>query len=173
MDTQSHWFTATRPCFKSQGYANGAKITVEAGLRHLRGNARPYFSLTGTITEPRRGEVAGGQLHPDVLAHWPELAPVAALHLSDDRGEPTHAAANGLYHLGIGHYSQLNLAHAARHFRISESEAQELRDRIMSGSGHDAERYAAELEAMRPRWLAEAQAAVALLDRLRSTSTAE
>jgi hypothetical protein len=76
------------------------RITAKGGLHKLRGNARPYFSLTGDVdrwTGAVWADDMGGCIHDEILKHWPELADLAALHLSDDTGQPMHAAGNGWY----------------------------------------------------------------------------
>ena len=42
-------------------------------------------------------------MHPEVITYWPELAPIVALHLSNDHGVPMYAEANGWYQLA-GYY---------------------------------------------------------------------
>jgi len=85
-------------------------IQADANLHYLNGNKRPYFSVTGTIGPVRNGQVdgdapgsSGGCVHDEVLKHFPELAPVVALHLCDDLGSPGYNGANGWYCLG-GYY---------------------------------------------------------------------
>lgn len=79
-------------------------IKAYGGLHHIKGNRKPYFSLTGATWEKDRNgngwrEACGGCIHETLLEHFPHLAPLAALHLSDIDGVPMHAAANGLYWL--------------------------------------------------------------------------
>jgi hypothetical protein len=75
------------------------RLDVKGGLEHLRGNARPHFSLTCWESAPHNPNVecSGGCAHGLILSHWPELADLAALHLADDEGAPMHAEANGWY----------------------------------------------------------------------------
>lgn len=80
------------------------KLIAYGGLHHIKGNRAPYFSLTGAEYEKTRHgigwqEASGGCIHDALLEQWPDLAPLAALHLSDIDGTPMHAAANGLYWL--------------------------------------------------------------------------
>lgn len=77
----------------------GHTITATAQLYRLDGNPRPYFSATATIAKRGRTD-AGGCIHDEILAHFPELAPVVRVHLSDDRGVPMHAYANAAYYAG-------------------------------------------------------------------------
>lgn len=73
-------------------------LRVKCGLHYLQGNRRPYFTVTGEIYKGHR-EIAGGCLHREIAAVYPRLAPIIALHLSDDNGTPMHAAANSWYQL--------------------------------------------------------------------------
>lgn len=82
-------------------------LTATAKLVHLKGNARPYFSVTGDLRRVRStrdelilGEwLAGGCLHDEIAKAFPQLQPVIDLHLADDTGEPMHGEANGWYWL--------------------------------------------------------------------------
>ena len=147
------------------------RTTVTAGLHYLAGNERPYFSVTCAVDEQagngRWMESSGGADREAILAEFPELAPVVALHLSDDRGVPMHAVANGVYWL-----KERKLATFARQLRLSHAEAVEARDYIAAAvlDGRDAQ---AELSwwldrgtGILKRWQAEADAAIVLLDTL-------
>ena len=76
-------------------------VKAEGGLHYIGGNAKPYFSLT--YTEHRKGFPnqcqSFGADHSKILKYWPRFADLAALHLSDIDGVPTHAEANGWYWL--------------------------------------------------------------------------
>jgi hypothetical protein len=189
-------FVAKAP-YSKEGYAPGSTIKVTAGLHKLDGNARPYWSVTADIRERGR-EVAGGCLHDDVLAVWPELAPVVALHLSDDTGEPMHAEANGWYWLA-GHYGgageryhggnaeynkRAPIEIFADSVRISVDEAWTLANIWQESASFGAaivnydwkkvrEAFGAWVEAQRPRWQAESDQAVALLASLNAKQEAE
>jgi hypothetical protein len=98
-----HKITRTKP-YNGAEYGPGATITVKAGLHYFGGNSAPYFSVTGEITRPRRRDAdTAGAIHEEILRHWPELAPVIDLHLSDHNGTPMYAEANGWYQLA-GYY---------------------------------------------------------------------
>lgn len=71
-------------------------LKVYGGLHYLKGNRLPYFSLTGATWIAGREDM-GGCIHETILEHFPEFADLAALHLSDIDGVPSHSAANGLY----------------------------------------------------------------------------
>ena len=165
----SHVFKATRTSKRlTKEYGPGAQISVKAGLHYIRGNSRPYFSVTAEITtnqSRRRNDCETcGCLHEYILRFWPALAPVVALHGSDDQGEPMHANADGLYHLGIGAYSKWDRVAACRHFRLSSGEVDRLRNAILSGEGYDSYYYAASVDVMRVRWAKEADLARQILD---------
>jgi hypothetical protein len=124
--------------------------TVRAigGLHFIAGNAAPYFSLTMESRSRNREDQFGAQ-HDELTRIWPELAPLAALHLSSIDGVPMHAASNGLYYVqhlipGASGRSRFNSSFAtcphstkvkipdectqtmADHFRISLNEARGL-----------------------------------------------
>lgn len=88
-----------------RAYWGAKRITIKAELHHYASNPRPHFSITATIHTTHnmpttdRGWVAGGCLHGAILKTRPDLAPLVALHLSDDTGQPMHAEANGWYWL--------------------------------------------------------------------------
>lgn len=71
------------------------KLIAYGGLHHIKGNRAPYFSLTGAEYEKTRHgigwqEASGGCIHEALLEQWPDLAPLAALHLSDIDGTPAY-----------------------------------------------------------------------------------
>ncbi len=74
------------------------RMTVWGGLHYIRGNAAPHFSLTQSTWRNSREECFGAS-HEAILARFPQFADLAALHLSDIDGQPTHAIANGWYNL--------------------------------------------------------------------------
>ncbi len=108
-----------------------------AQLTHL-GNQRPYFSVI----------CDHGADHGAILAHFPEIAGLVALHLSDETGAPMHAVANARYFTEQGNAPAL-----ARHLRIAEPEAAAL----VADPTPDA--IARAVDALRPRWQQEADAA--------------
>lgn len=94
------------PILRTKHYTdNGTRyrITVTGGLHYMRGNNLPYFSLTSSIDRDARNgrwvDDSGGANHDEILRHFPELADLAALHLSDIDGVPSSAEANGWYWL--------------------------------------------------------------------------
>ena len=174
------------------------RLRVRAGLHRLDGNTRPYWSITGELVNLRRvgrysdGIEACGCMHDEILAHWPELEPVVALHLADDRGEPMHAGANAAYWLGLSVWSDgspmvpssgagageletgpegLDWAPEglARSWRVPVDRARVLRARIMAAGETREERVAdvaAVVDYLRVQWAGEADAARELLEGL-------
>lgn len=107
------------------------RFKVFGGLHMITGNRSPYFSLTCSGWD--HGGEFGGCAHEIILKHFPQFADLAALHLSDINGRPSHGCENGFYFLGgsrrpkeICDYPAANYKHAADHFRITEAEARAL-----------------------------------------------
>lgn len=76
------------------------KTVIKIKLNDECKNGHEDFSLTADIYEktPRGWRyVGGGCCHEHILKLKPELAPFAALHLSDVDGVPMHAASNAWY----------------------------------------------------------------------------
>ena len=94
------WISEARPV---SGYVDGASLRVEVRFDDYCGNGRNSFGITGDVRDPskrgERGWLAGGCLHEDIAAVFPELAPLIGFHLSDTAG-PMHYAANAVYLAG-------------------------------------------------------------------------
>lgn len=189
-------YTSTRAI---PSWSKRAIISVDAKAYTLSKDSRPYFSITAEITTPasrlRHDIEAGGCLHDEILRFWLSLAPIVALHLSDAlTGEPMHAEANGWYwmagalggageqyHGASGSNSKTPdecLAIVANHLRITLEEAKALRDEVWPTDripvpAQARKRFAAFVETLRPRWQAEAQAGIALLNDLTARQTAK
>jgi hypothetical protein len=169
----------------SDGYRVPLTFRVEGGLHFIRGNHAPYFALT--YTQHRKGFpnqcYSGGAGHDRILALYPRFADLAALHLSDIDGVPTHAEANGWYwlagamggagerfHGGNASYpKEPPLVIFARHCGVTLAAAAAIRGKVLlAASGHaEADwtagraRWGIIMAAMRPRWKAEADACIA------------
>ena len=87
------------------------RVVVTGSLVKLKGNADPYFLLTCEVVNlrARKGgpnwEVSGGADHALILEHWPELAPLADMHLGAPDGTPMHAAPNAIYWAGFSRWA--------------------------------------------------------------------
>lgn len=141
------------PILRSEPFEDDPRIRFYAvgGLHYIRGNARPYFSLTADYPD------GGGCCHEEILKRFPDLKPLAALHMADDKGRPMYAHQNGFYWLagyagGIGEqYHGGNstpaktaddcLAIWARHVRLPIGLARVEVDRLIS-LGRDVARTA-------------------------------
>jgi hypothetical protein len=127
-------------------------LVVDAKLHQL-GDQRPYFSVVGELWQSKGWYKNGqdgrlrecGMLHERILKAFPQLAPIIALHLADEDGVPMHAVENGRYWL------ERDPAAAARLWRVTVSDLP-TPDRV--------EEF---VEAQRPRWKAEAEAACKFL----------
>lgn len=163
---------------------DGIPGVVTYGLQYLEGNSDAYFTLTAWYCgRSKRGdykEEFGGQCHEEILPRHPELKPFADLHLSDTTGTPMHAEANGWYWLagaigGMGeqyHGASGSSAKTpeecleifAHHARVPVLEARALAEKLSKLSPPVAKQAFHEwIEAQRPRWQAEANAAIRLL----------
>ncbi len=162
-------------------------LTVTGGLHAMRGKPGPYFSLTYDLHRKGFPEQCyeGGAGHQRIAQFFGDrFADLAALHMADIDGVPLHAEANGWYWLagalgGAGErYHGGNstpprtpaecLAMFARHARISIEEAEAIRDECydeydFNPDGWPAARalMALRLNDLRPRWKAQAEAAIA------------
>src|SRR4051812_47564544 len=86
----------------STGWTEGndsTTIVVHFGLHYIKGNHAPYFTLTINSGRVNGRDSFGGADHETIVREFPELADLAALHLSDIDGSPLHAEANGWYQL--------------------------------------------------------------------------
>lgn len=103
-----------------------AKNYIEAtAILHKIGNQKPYFSLTGRVVENGRESVSGA-IHDEILKAFPQLADIAALHLSDIDGKPMHSFENGKYWAGFTKYENGNAENLANLLRIGKQRSQDL-----------------------------------------------
>ena len=137
---------------KEYGYAT-VKIVANAELVKREGNSYPYFSLTGSVERLdkrlRDPIITCGAIHSEILLHFPELAPLAKVHLSAPDGQPMHAKANALYWAGLTRYApdhSPNIALVedsngitwapyalARHLQCSDLLAHQVRQALVDG----------------------------------------
>lgn len=93
---------------KPYGIAKLLLLEVTGELVKREGNSYPYYSITGSISREdkryRDPVITCGAIHSEILAYFPELAPLVTAHLSDADGTPLHAAANARYWAGLSSY---------------------------------------------------------------------
>lgn len=139
-------------------------VQVTAGLHYLKGNKKPYFSVTCEGKD--HGSEFCGCCHNDVLACWPELKPVVDLHLADMNGEPLHAVANAEYWRDQKDFDQL-----AKHLRLSTVKPGTLTRAYNAGGGSKGDLggivdMGAFVRVLRPGWKREAKRVIEVLGRL-------
>lgn len=144
----------------SKTLANGNLFKVMGGLHYITGNKAPYFSLTYDETKRGRFEACGAG-HVEILKHFPQFADLAALHLCDIDGAPMHALENGFYHLGGTKWQGPDFGAVARHFRITETEAENLARHIFKSPDEAKARLALWIKGQLNRWKGEAMACIA------------
>ena len=132
--------------------------TEATAILHKIGNQKPYFSLTGRIVEKGRESVSGA-IHDEILKAFPQLADIAALHLSDIDGVPMHSFENGKYWAGFTKWEDGNAKQLADHWRISQDKAAHLLyDNLELGLEQDLLKEFHDNQL--PRWKQEADAAI-------------
>lgn len=80
---------------KIERYGDRARLTVEIRFDDQCQNGHNTFSIIGEVVSGGRWE-AGGCLHEDIAATFPELAPLIRWHLCSTDG-PMHYEANTIY----------------------------------------------------------------------------
>jgi hypothetical protein len=84
------------------------RITAKGGLHYMKGNSKPYFSVTGDIDRKadngRWVDDMGGCIHDEIAKHFPHLVPLIAFHLRDIDGAPMHGGGNGYFWLVGGQF---------------------------------------------------------------------
>jgi hypothetical protein len=114
---------------------NTTNAVINIRLNDECKNGHQDFAITGTFYEPNkvrseRNLITSGCCHDAILEALPEMSLFVRLHLCDYSGSPTHATANGFYHLkrmgskefikyfniSIEQYKQLLTAEDVKHF---------------------------------------------------------
>lgn len=90
------WISESRPV---KGYEKGAKLTVKMRFDDNCKNGHNDFAITGNITHPRYGDIAGDCLHDDIRDTFPEIAHLIKWHLTGTTG-PMHYVSNTCYLAG-------------------------------------------------------------------------
>ena len=125
------------------GVSRKVSLKVNASLVKLAGNDYPYYSITGSVElidkRYREPVITCGAIHDTIAQHYPELAPLIAVHLSAVDGVPMHAEANARYWAGLCTYSdgrpmgEYNREVLAQHLRITPEEADQARAAMIKG----------------------------------------
>lgn len=167
MNTESNTdTTAALIIKKSKTFEEGGEtfhITATARLDDDCGNGHEDFSITADIDHKRKSgkweDWSGGCLHKEIAQHFPELAFMIPLHLSDFRGVPMHCVANGRYWIAEG-----NDEHAKNTLRISQEELNALKPYANDGDAFF--NYHLEKTGLRARYGEQAAAAIAQLEEM-------
>ena len=144
-------------------------IEATAILRKI-GNQKPYFSLTGRVVIKGRESVIGA-IHKEILAAFPQLADIAALHGSDIDGVPMHSFENGKYWAGFTKWEEANSKHLSSLWRITQDEAAGLLYDALNAQSQNIEVETGDIileetllkefhDKQLPRWKQEADAAI-------------
>lgn len=118
-------------------------LKVNASLVKRAANDYPYYSITGSVEvidkRYRDPVIMCGAIHDTIKQHYPELAPLIAVHLSAADGVPMHAEANARYWAGLCTYSDgrpmqdYDREVLADHLRITLDEADQTRAAMIKG----------------------------------------
>lgn len=156
------------------------KIVITCRLDDECKNGHEDFSLTATIYDKGGLDIGGGCCHDEILKAAPEFEPFARLHLSDADGCPMHAAANGFYwysgtkpdglgckyHPGTGSNAKTPekcLEILKDHLRATDADIAAID--AMQPRSEEEFSFALESLGFRARWKAEADAAIAQLEK--------
>lgn len=94
------WMSEARPV---KGYGTNGRMTVEIRFDDECGNRHNSFAITAEVvtteSSRRRDIAAGGCMHDEIAAVFPELAPLIRWHLCSTDG-PMHYIANAVYLAG-------------------------------------------------------------------------
>lgn len=136
---------------------------IEIRLNDECNNGHQDFAITATFWEVGKGRIdrnyiMGGCCHEEILKYFPEFKIFVDLHLSDCKGRPTHAVANGIYH-----FENTSFEVGKNYLRLTNEEAEALnkftKDKLF---------FKATLENLGvvKRWESEANEAIKLLEEL-------
>ncbi len=105
------------------GYGPGATILVIVRFDDRNNNGHNTFSITADVTTPesraRHDILAGGCLHDEIAAVFPELEPLFKWHLCSTIG-PIHYVENTMFWLGRRGYTRWDNERAGRPSRPTD-----------------------------------------------------
>lgn len=168
-------------------YKDGQKhrIKARAELVHRDGNSNAYFSITGEVERRANNNrwvfESGGCVHEEIVAQFPQLQLLCDIHLSDENGVPLYAYANAAYWAGLTKWQRLDLPALAKHLRVTETTATEILKYIENCYGQFDEITTPESAwvttfddfGLFDQWLAEAETAIKMLNRLSQLEKAQ
>ena len=126
-------------------------IRVYGGLHYIKGNNKPYFTITADTYK------AGGCQHDSIQDHLGNrFDDLIALHLSDIDGVPMHPVDNGFYFYTLAKDDPKYIEVLAEHLRITMEDAKDLRHMNL-----DKDAFRKVVDEQRPRWKVEAMACIA------------
>ena len=110
-------------------YGAPATITVSYGAHKMGGNPHAYVSVTAEIWRKNANDCDScGQLHTEVLEHFPELADLVQLHLVSVDGTPMHYVANAKY------WWEIARGEKTTEFQTAEDAARHYRSTVIAGA---------------------------------------
>lgn len=138
-------------------------IVVKAGISTTN---HSYFSVTGSMGIKKDGRKrdplntefgvfeweGGGSIHEEILHHFPDMADIVSLHLSDTDGVPMYAVENGYYHYTNGNDYKTYL-------RLSDEDINRLKE-METNLGANKYTFTAFIQTMLPKWKREADAVI-------------
>ena len=133
-------------------------IDIQINLDDDCNNGHPDFSITGTST--REG---WGCIHDTILKFRPDFKLFTDLHMSDHNGAPMFAVENGFYFLWrFTKPHEEQIANTQHHLRCSR----EVVEKLLKHQTKDWFSYVLETEGVIDQWKAEANTAIATLEKL-------
>lgn len=120
-------------------------------------NGHADFSITGETYDKRGRSETGGCIHETILEYRPDLKLFVDLHLSDYKGAPMYAQANGFYHL-----KNTSVKVCQDYIRATDAEM----DLIGAAEDELAFTYLLQSTGIVARWKSEASHAIKVLEEM-------
>lgn len=131
-------------------------IKVDIRLNDECRNGFEEFAITGSYRN--KTDAISGSIHDKIIEHFPEFKIFIDLHLSDHKGMPMYAVANGFYFLENGKKKVL-----MEHLRISEEECDKIAGMTVNMKHFS---YLIQKMGLPERWKQEADNAIKMLEEL-------